>query len=78
VQLLDIDPGNPLSNSLKSILYFIKEEGQNLSFVAYEGVKQYIYNGAEGRYMQSIKSFLSDTSGVSKNAVLRLFFLHSF
>jgi hypothetical chaperone protein len=62
VQLLDIDPGNPLSNSLKSILYFIKEEGQNLSFVGYEGVKQYIYNGAEGRYMQSIKSFLSDTS----------------
>nr|WP_319392478.1 Hsp70 family protein [uncultured Desulfobacter sp.] len=62
VQLLDIDPGNPLSNSLKSILYFIKEEGQSLSFVGYEGVKQYIDNGAEGRYMQSIKSFLSDTS----------------
>nr|WP_320189746.1 Hsp70 family protein [uncultured Desulfobacter sp.] len=62
VQLLDIDPGNPLSNSLKSILYFIKEEGQHLSFVGYEGVKQYIDNGAEGRYMQSIKSFLSDTS----------------
>ena len=62
VQLLDIDPGNPLSNSLKSILYFIKEEGQSLSFVGYEGVKQYIDNGAEGRYMQSIKSFLSDIS----------------
>lgn len=62
VQLLDIDPGNPLSNSLKSILYFIKEDGQNLAFVGYEGVKQYIYNGAEGRYMQSIKSFLSDVS----------------
>ncbi|MCG8550860.1 MAG: Hsp70 family protein [Desulfobacterales bacterium] len=62
VELLDIDPGNPLSNSLKSILYFIKEEGQHLSFVGYEGVKQYIDNGAEGRYMQSIKSFLSDTS----------------
>ena len=62
VTLLDIDPGNPLSNSLKSILYFIKEEGQRLSFVGYEGVKQYIDNGAEGRYMQSIKSFLSDIS----------------
>lgn len=23
VKLLDIDPGNPLSNSLKSILYFL-------------------------------------------------------
>lgn len=62
VRLLDIDPGNPLSNSLKSILYFIKEEGRHLSFAGYEGVKQYIDNGAEGRYMQSIKSFLSDTS----------------
>ena len=62
VTLLDIDPGNPLSNSLKSILYFIKEEGQTLSFAGYEGVKQYIDNGAEGRYMQSIKSFLSDPS----------------
>ncbi|WP_035238701.1 Hsp70 family protein [Desulfobacter vibrioformis] len=62
VKLLDIDPGNPLSNSLKSILYFIKEEGQTLSFVGHEGVKQYIDNGAEGRYMQSIKSFLSDLS----------------
>ena len=62
VTLLDIDPGNPLSNSLKSILYFIKEEGQILSFVGYEGVRQYMDNGAEGRYMQSVKSFLSDTS----------------
>lgn len=62
VKLLDIDPGNPLSNSLKSILYFIKEEGQTRSFAGYEGVQQYIDNGAEGRYMQSIKSFLSDLS----------------
>ncbi|WP_321491366.1 Hsp70 family protein [uncultured Desulfobacter sp.] len=62
VKLLDIDPGNPLSNSLKSILYFIKEDGRTHSFVGYEGVRQYIDNGAEGRYMQSIKSFLSDLS----------------
>ena len=68
VTLLDIDPENPLSNSLKSILYFIKEEGQTHSFVGYEGVRQYIDNGAEGRYMQSIKSFLSDTS-FTKTAV---------
>ncbi|MGD9826910.1 MAG: Hsp70 family protein, partial [Desulfobacter sp.] len=30
--------------------------------MGHEGVKQYIDNGAEGRYMQSIKSFLSDLS----------------
>ncbi len=62
VRLLDVDPGNPLSNSLKSILYFIKEDGRALSYVGHEGVRNYIDNGAEGRYMQSVKSFLSDTS----------------
>ncbi len=62
VRLLDVDPGNPISNSLKSILYFFKEEGKAKAFVGHEGVRQYIDNGAEGRYMQSVKSFLSDTS----------------
>ncbi len=62
VRLLDVDPGNPLSNSLKSILYFIKEDGQTFFYVGHEGVRNYIDNGAEGRYMQSVKSFLSDTS----------------
>ena len=68
VALLDIDPENPLSNSMKSILYFNKEEGRARSFVGYEGVRAYMDNEAEGRYMQSVKSFLPDT-GFLKTSV---------
>ncbi len=62
VKMLDVDRENPISNSLKSILYFSKEDGQTRSYVGYEGVKKYIENEAEGRYMQSIKTFLPDMS----------------
>ena len=62
VTLLDTDPDNPLSNAMKSILYFNKEEGKTRSYVGYEGVQAYMDNEAEGRYMQSIKSFLPDTA----------------
>ncbi len=62
VRLLDVDRENPISNSLKSILYFLKEDGQTTSYVGYEGVKAYIENEADGRYMQSIKTFLPDTA----------------
>ncbi|MCG8616924.1 MAG: Hsp70 family protein [Desulfobacterales bacterium] len=68
VEMLNLDPENPISNSLKSILYFLKEDGETRSFVGYEGVAQYIANGADGRYMQSIKSFLPDT-GFDKTQV---------
>ncbi|WP_022669309.1 Hsp70 family protein [Desulfospira joergensenii] len=68
VSLLNVDPENPLSNSLKSILYFIKEEGHTRSFVGYEGVLQYMENEAEGRYMQSVKTFLPDT-GFQKTSI---------
>jgi len=49
VSLLDVDRENPISNSLKSILYFLKEDGRTKSYVGYEGVKAYIENGADGR-----------------------------
>ena len=62
VSLLDVDTENPISNSLKSILYFLKEDGQTCSYVGHEGVKKYIENEADGRYMQSIKTFLPDTA----------------
>jgi hypothetical chaperone protein len=68
VGLLDVDRGNPISNSLKSILYFLKEEGQTRSYVGYEGVRAYIENQADGRYMQSIKTFLPDT-GFEKTGI---------
>lgn len=62
VRMLDVDKGNPISNSLKSILYFLKEDGRTASYVGYEGIHKYIENGADGRYMQSIKTFLPDTA----------------
>ncbi|NOX35601.1 MAG: Hsp70 family protein [Deltaproteobacteria bacterium] len=68
VKLLDVDRENPISNSLKSILYFVKEEGMAMSYVGYEGVKKYIENEACGRYMQSIKTFLPDT-GFEKTSI---------
>jgi hypothetical chaperone protein len=62
VRLLDVDRENPISNSLKSILYFLKEDGRVKSYVGNEGVNAYIENEADGRYMQSIKTFLPDTA----------------
>ncbi|MCP4722080.1 MAG: Hsp70 family protein [Desulfobacteraceae bacterium] len=60
VRMLPVDSENPISNSLKSILYFLKENGRTKSYIGYEGVKAYIENEADGRYMQSIKTFLPD------------------
>ena len=73
VRLLDVDPENPISNSLKSILYFLKDDGRTSSFVGYQGVKKYIENEADGRYMQSIKTFLPDT-GFEKTSVYGKFY----
>jgi len=68
VKLLNVDKENPISNSLKSILYFLKQDGQTQSYIGYEGVNKYIENDAEGRYMQSIKTFLPDT-GFDKTSI---------
>ena len=62
VELLDIDVHNPLRKSLKSVLYFIKEGGERKAFVGHEAVQEYIATGGEGRYLQSIKTFLPDSS----------------
>ncbi len=73
VKMLDVDPENPISNSLKSILYFLKEDGRTSSYVGHEGVKKYIENEADGRYMQSIKTFLPDT-GFEKTSIYSKFY----
>lgn len=60
VSLLDIDPHNTSGSTLKSILYF-DDYDKNI----YSGelaVTKYIDNDADGRYMQSIKSFLPEQS----------------
>jgi hypothetical chaperone protein len=60
VDLLDIDRDNPIKLSLKSVLYLLKDKKGTRSYVGYEAVKKYIETEAAGRYMQSIKSFLTD------------------
>ena len=63
VKMLDIDPSGPVQKTLKSILYFYKEEMEKKEvYTGYEAVEKYIENGAEGRYLQSIKTFLPDES----------------
>lgn len=60
VTLLDIDSYNPSGLTLKSILYF--DEHDREIYTGEQAVLRYIENDAEGRYMQSIKSFLPDQS----------------
>ncbi len=58
VSLLDIDESNMAGLTLKSILYF-DDYSKNI-YTGEKAVLKYIENDAEGRYMQSIKSFLPD------------------
>ncbi len=60
VTLLDIDAQNHSGSTLKSILYF--DDREKGIYTGEEAVTKYIENDAEGRYMQSIKSFLPDQS----------------
>ena len=62
VKLLDIDVNGPIKNSLKSVLYFMKEGRERKAYVGHQAVKEYIATGGEGRYLQSIKTFLPDRS----------------
>ena len=59
-ELLDIDRDNPVKMSLKSVLYFLRENKETRSYVGFDAVRKYIETEAAGRYMQSIKSFLPD------------------
>ena len=56
VEVLDVDQFNTNGSTLKSVIYFdshIKD-----FFVGQQAVNQYLKNDAEGRYVQSVKSFL--------------------
>lgn len=55
VEVVDIDEHNTAGKTLRSVIYF--DEESNI-FVGQEAIQNYIDNGAIGRFMQSIKSFL--------------------
>jgi len=55
VEVIDIDRHNSNGKTARSVIYF--DEEKNI-FIGQEAIDQYIENGAAGRFMQSIKSFL--------------------
>lgn len=55
----DIAGGNHLSNLMRSVLYFSED---NEIYSGNEAIRNYVDNGAEGRFMQSIKTFLPNRS----------------
>jgi len=62
VEMLDIDANNPIAWTLKSVLFFCKEETEKKIYAGHDAVEKYIETEGEGRYMQSVKSFLPDDS----------------
>ena len=73
VKMLDIDPSNPVQKTLKSILYFYKDDMVKEVYTGYQAVEKYVEYCAEGRYIQSIKSFLPDKS-FEKTEIYRTYY----
>ena len=57
VRMVDIDKLNPTGVSLKSVIYF--DEYRKQFFTGQKAVNNYVEDDASGRYMQSLKAFLS-------------------
>ncbi len=62
VNMVDVDPKNSNTKYLKSVLYFYRDEEGESIHTGEEAVQEYVLNGSDGRYMQSIKSFLPDAT----------------
>lgn len=59
VEVVAIDLGDGAGELMRSVLYFNEE---NEIFAGQEAIRQYVGDGACGRFMQSIKTFLPNTS----------------
>lgn len=59
VEVIAIDAGDGDGELMRSVLYFNEE---NEIFAGQEAIRQYVADGATGRFMQSIKTFLPNTS----------------
>ena len=59
VEIVNIDGLNANSSLMRSVLYFNEE---NEVFAGHEAINQYVDEGAAGRFMQSIKTFLPNRS----------------
>jgi hypothetical chaperone protein len=62
VEMLAIDGSDHAGELMRSVLFFNED---NEIFAGQEAIRQYVSDGAAGRFMQSIKTFLPNTSFVS-------------
>lgn len=59
VEVVAVDASERGGELMRSVLYFSEE---NEIFAGHEAIRQYVGDGAAGRFMQSIKTFLPNTS----------------
>ena len=59
VEVVNIDEFNANSSLMRSVLYFTEE---NEIFAGHDAINHYVNEGAAGRFMQSIKTFLPNRS----------------
>jgi hypothetical chaperone protein len=59
VELVAVDGSDRAGELMRSVLYFNEE---NEIYAGHEAIQQYVSDGAAGRFMQSIKTFLPNTS----------------
>ena len=62
VEVVAVDGNDRAGELMRSVLYFSEE---NEIYAGLEAIRQYVGDGAAGRFMQSIKTFLPNTSFVS-------------
>ena len=59
VEVIAVDGNGDAGELMRSVLYFSEE---NEIYAGHEAISQYVSDGAAGRFMQSIKTFLPNTS----------------
>src|SRR4051794_14637209 len=64
IEVISIDPFSASGKTMRSVLYF-NDEGE--VFAGQEAIDQYVTDGAHGRFMQSIKTFLPNRTFESTN-----------
>lgn len=62
VEVVVVEENDNLGTLMRSVLYFSEENG---IFAGNAAIRQYVEEGATGRFMQSIKTFLPNTSFVN-------------
>lgn len=70
VEVIAVDDDGTSGELMRSVLYFNEEHE---IFAGQEAIRQYVGDGATGRFMQSIKTFLPNTSFISTEVFGKLY-----